>query len=249
MERFIINNKLANIMKDDGWSVTDLSKRTNLKRQTIINIRDNVHYNVSLTKAYAISKALSKSMQDVFPIERNSKLYEIGFTDNNIQILEKYVNVFGLSLKYQVYSNKHKVNVTSKYEGVRRVRFSGNFLINLNDVPKLELIDFDVFTRDEKISESEQRLFFRKILNAMVLFARDIGLKEVKIRLLAHDIELNKAQIPFKELVSMAGVDDEINSYLLFAYRDAYAQGFRLSYFETIHRNKWYDLWMTKRIV
>lgn len=32
MERFIINNKLANIMKDDGWSVTDLSKRTNLKR-------------------------------------------------------------------------------------------------------------------------------------------------------------------------------------------------------------------------
>ena len=68
MERFIINNKLANIMKDDGWSVTDLSKRTNLKRQTIINIRDNVHYNVSLTKAYGISKALSKSMQDVFPM-------------------------------------------------------------------------------------------------------------------------------------------------------------------------------------
>lgn len=130
----------------------------------------------------------------------------------------------------------------------RRVSFSGNLLIDLSSVPKLVIVDFDLTKRDKHIPDSEVVSAFDKLLHAMVLFARNINLEEVELRLLADNVELNTPNISFSELSKRVTPDDEINSYLLMAYKEAYQQGFRLSYFATQYRTKWHDIFVKKRI-
>ncbi|WP_367295786.1 hypothetical protein [Levilactobacillus yonginensis] len=248
MEKFIVENDLATVLSESGLSISEVSRRSSIKRQTIINIRDDISYNVMLTKAYVISQTLNEPFDRIFKVRRNPRFFERNFSEVNLRILEKYVESSGLSFTYQVYSSKCKVNVYTKYEMKRRVSFSGNLLIDLSSVPKLVIVDFDLTKRDRYIPDSELVSIFDKLLHAMVLFARDINLVEVELRLLANNLELNTPNISFSKLSQMVSPDDEINLYLLLAYKEAYQQGFRLSYFATPYRTKWHDIFMKKRI-
>lgn len=114
MEKFIVKNDLADVLSESGLSIAEVSRRSNIERQTIINIRDDVSYDVKLAKAYAISQALHKSFDRVFKVRRNPRFFERNFSEVNLGILTKYIESSGLSFTYQVYSNKYKVNVYTK---------------------------------------------------------------------------------------------------------------------------------------
>jgi len=106
-----------------GLSIAEISRRSSIERQTIINIRDDARYNVTLAKAYAISRILNEPVNRIFRVKRNPRFFERNFSEVNLGILEKYVEPFGLSFTCQVYSNKYKVNVYTKYEMKCRVSF------------------------------------------------------------------------------------------------------------------------------
>ncbi|MCT4487125.1 helix-turn-helix domain-containing protein, partial [Levilactobacillus parabrevis] len=244
----IIKNDMLEIMKREGYKISEISRRSHVSRKTISRIMNDEYSNVSYEVACSLSEAMFKAVNEVFFRIVNPELYKLRFTKENLLLLDNIIEPRKIKLSYDTYSDNRKMNVDTKYAMNRRVWFSGNFAIDILR-SSLELIDFDLFKRDEQIPEKEQEVLFTSILKACVDYARKLQLDNVILRLQANNIKLTDPQITFERLHNRMNTRDKVNQYLFMGYKASYKCGFRLDDFTTRHRKSNYDFYLKKRVI
>ncbi|MFC0378744.1 hypothetical protein ACFFHY_04315 [Levilactobacillus acidifarinae] len=92
-------------------------------------------------------------------------------------------------MNYQVYSQNHAMNVTTRYAQNRRMYLDGNFRIYTRGLSELDLINFDVINNRIDTTAEELKKFHLMLLQQVVKFAKKIGIYKVRYYVFQYDYE------------------------------------------------------------
>ncbi|HIW71194.1 MAG TPA: hypothetical protein H9875_01075 [Candidatus Levilactobacillus faecigallinarum] len=122
------------------------------------------------------------------------------------------MGAIGVELNYQVYSQNHAMNVTTRYAQNRRMYLDGNFRIYTRGLPELELINFDVINNRIDTTAEELKNFHLMLLQRVVKFAKEIGIYKVRYYAFQYNCEERVCVSPKQNMEICKKLGFEISS-------------------------------------
>ncbi|MTV82199.1 helix-turn-helix transcriptional regulator [Secundilactobacillus folii] len=173
-------NKLGEILKEKYISQYKFCKFTGLSMSTISRIINNPKANITEDMSLVISEALHIGLDDWHYWRFNDLYAPNGFTNKHLKLLDKEMAIYNVSLVYQPYNSNNAVNICTKRERIRREYLNANMRVDMAGLPEMTIVDFDVMSHHNNLTIEEISNFYANMLRAMINFAREMGMYQLK---------------------------------------------------------------------